>query len=73
MRDRRRDESVIGVKNEGVVMSAHGAGSGFEWMRWRWRRNRRWRGSIRSSRQNGISGDCGRGGVGGGGLTAVPL
>ena len=57
----RRDESVIGVKNEreGVVMSAHGAGSGFELVWWRWRRNRRWRRGIRwrSSRQNGISGD----------------
>ena len=79
MRDRRRDESVIGVKNEseGVVMSVHGAGSGFEWMRWRWRRNRRWRGSITSRRgnsQNGISGDGGgRGGVGGGELTALLL
>ena len=33
----RRDESVIGVKNEseGVVMGADGAGSGFEWVRWR--------------------------------------
>ena len=61
----RRDESVIGVENEckGVVVSAHGAGSGIEWMRWRGRRRiTRWRGSIRSSRQNGISGDCGRGG-----------
>ena len=71
----RRDESVIGVKNESevVVMSAHRAGSGFEWMRWRWMRNWRWRGSIRSSRQNGISGDGGRGDVGGGELTALPL
>ena len=67
----RRDESVICVENEweGVVMSAHWAGSGFEWVRWRWR------GSIRSSRQNGISGDGGRGdggrgGVSGGELTA---
>ena len=44
----RRDESVIDVKNEweGVVMSAHGAGSGFEWVRWRWRRNRRWRAAL---------------------------
>ena len=50
----RRDETVIDVKNEceGVVMSAHGAGSGFEWVRWRWRRNRRWRGSMRSRRGN---------------------
>ena len=74
----RRDESVIDVKNEceGVVMSAQGAGSGFEWVRWRWRRNRRWRGSIRSRRgnsQNGISGLGGRGGVGGGELTALLL
>ena len=74
----RRDESVIGVKNEseGLVMSAHGAGSGFDWMRWRWRKVRRWRGSIRSRRrnsQNGISGLAGRGGVGGGELTAPLL
>ena len=73
----RRDESVIGVKNEceGVVMSAHGVGSGFECVRW-WRRTRRWRGSIRSrsgSRNNGISGDGVRGGVGGGELTAPLL
>ena len=72
MRDRRRDESVIGVKNEceGVVMSAHGAGSGFEWVRWR-RRRIRWSGSFMSGRQNGING--GRGGVGGGELTALLL
>ena len=73
----RRVESVIGVKNEceGVVMSAHGAGSGFEWVRWRWRRNTRWRGSIsrRGNSQNGISGDGGRGGVGGCELTALLL
>ena len=71
----RRDESVIGVKNEceGFVMSAHGAGSGIEWVRWRWRRIRRWRGGIKSSRQNEISGDGGRGGVGGGELTALLL
>ena len=75
----RRDESVIGVKNEceGVVMSANGAGSGFEWVRWRWRRNRRWRSSIRwwwrGSSQNVISGDGGRGGFGGGELTALLL
>ena len=71
----RRDESVIGVKNEseGVVLSAPGAGSGFQWVRWRWRRNRRWRSSIRRWRgrsKNGISGDGGRGG---GELTALPL
>ena len=76
----RRDESVICVENEweGVVMIAHWAGSGFEWVRWRWRRIRRWRGSIRSRRgssPNGISGDGGRGdggrgGVSGGELTA---
>ena len=69
----RRDESVIGVKNEceGVVMSAHWAGSGFEWVLWRWRRNRRWRSSIswwRGSSQNAISG-----GRGGGELTALLL
>ena len=71
----RRDESVIGVKNEsaGVVMSAHVAGSGFEWMRWRWRKIRRWRGSIRSRRGSWISGDGGRGHVGGGDLTALLL
>ena len=71
----RRDESVIGVKNEceGVVVSAHGAGSGIEWMRWRWRRIRSWRGGIRSSTQNGISRDGGRGGVSGGELTALLL
>ena len=73
-----RDESVIGVKNEceSVVMSAHGAGSGFEWVRWRWRSNRRWRCSIRSRRgnsQNGISRDGGRGGFGGGELSALLL
>ena len=64
-----RDESVIGVKNEseGVVMSAHGAGSGFEWVRWAWGR---WRSSIR--RRRGSSGV--RGGVGGGGeLSALLL
>ena len=66
----RRDESVIGVKNEcdGVVMSAHGAGSGFEWVRWRWRSSIRRR---RGSSQNGSGGDGGRGG--GGELTAVLL
>ena len=71
MRDTRRDESVIGVKNEceGLIMIAHGAGSGFEWLRLRWRRNRRWRSNIRrwrGSRQNGIGGD-------GGELTALLL
>ena len=74
----RRDESVIGDKNEcdGVVMSAHREGTGFDWMRWRWRRIGRWRGSIRSRRgnsQNGIRADGGRGGVGGGELTALLL
>ena len=71
-----RDESLIGVKNESesVVMSAHVAGSGFERVRWRWRRNRRWRSSIRWRRgnsRNGIRGDGGRGG--GGELTALLL
>ena len=74
----RRDESVLGVKNEseGLVMSAHGAGSGFEWMRWRWRRIRRWKDSIRSRRrnsQNGSRGDGGCGGVDGGELIALLL
>ena len=55
--------SGIGVKNEreGVVMSAHGAGSGWEWVWWR-------RGSIRcgtSKSKNGL------GGGGGGDLTGL--
>ena len=71
----RRDESVIGVKNEceGVVMSAHGAGSGFEWVRWRWGRNRRWRSSIRRRRGSSQNGSGGDGGRGGGELTALLL
>ena len=74
----RRDESVIGVKNEceGVVMSVHGARSGVEWVGWRWGRNWRWRSSItrwRGSSQNGSSGDGGLDGVGGGELTALLL
>ena len=68
--------SCVENECEGVVMSAHGAGSGFEWVRWRWGRNGRWRSSIRRRRgssQNGISGDGGRGGVGGDELTAPLL
>ena len=53
----RRDESVIVLNNEseGVVMAR--AGSGFECVRLRWGRIGSWRSSIRSGRQNGISGD----------------
>ena len=64
--------SVFVVKNEseGVVLSAHGAGSGFEWVRSRSGRNWRWRSSIRSRRGSRISGDGSRG-VGDGQLSAL--
>ena len=70
-----RDESFIGVKNEceGVIMSAHGAGNGFAWVRWRWRRNRRWRSSMRRMRGSSQNGSSGDGGRGGGELTALLL
>ena len=55
MRDIKRDESIIGVKNEweGVVMRVYGAGSGIEWMRWRWRMIRKWRGALRAAGRMG--------------------
>ena len=70
-----RDESVIGLNNEceGFALSAHGAWSGFECVRWRCRMIRRWRNSITSRRGSRISGDGGRGGVDGGELTALLL
>ena len=63
---------MIGVENEGegVDISAHGAGSGFEWVRWRWARIVRLRSSIRWRRDSRISG--GRGGVCVAKLTALP-
>ena len=62
----RQDESVISVKNEceGVVMSAHGAGSGCEWVWWR-------SGSIRCRRSNTKNGLGGGDGGGGGDLTSL--